>query len=80
MKKLLEQKRSAFTATCQPEGDERQPDKEERQLQADVLKEYLQKLDTAMKDSELMMIRLHPFVILPIAGNLNISGICRRNT
>ena len=36
--------------------------KEERQLQADVLKEYLQKLDTAMKDSELMMIRLHPFV------------------
>lgn len=36
--------------------------KEERQLQADVLKEYLQKLDTAMKDRELMMIRLHPFV------------------
>ena len=36
--------------------------KEERQLQADVLKEYLQKLDMAMNDSELMMIRLHPFV------------------
>ena len=36
--------------------------KEERQHQADVLKEYLRKLDEEMKDGELMMIRLHPFV------------------